>query len=215
MIIYPLVEESEKSDLSAAVEAHQQLDEIIFPDISVGLIHGRMTSDEKDEIMARFSKNEISILVSTTVIEVGVDIPNATVMMIEHAERFGLTQLHQLRGRVGRGVEKSYCIMVKRDVTDPSRKRLSIMEKTNDGFIIADEDLKLRGPGEFFGLKQSGFFQFKIANMVTDGVIIRDARKVAFELIEQDPNLKKESNQVIREIFLRDYADRLENISLS
>jgi len=215
MIIYPLVEESEKSDLSAAVEAHQQLDEIIFPDISVGLIHGRMTSDEKDEIMARFSKNEISILVSTTVIEVGVDIPNATVMMIEHAERFGLTQLHQLRGRAGRGVEKSYCIMVKRDVTDPSRKRLSIMEKTNDGFIIADEDLKLRGPGEFFGLKQSGFFQFKIANMVTDGVIIRDARKVAFELIEQDPNLKKESNQVIREIFLRDYADRLENISLS
>lgn len=215
MVIYPLVEESEKSDLFAAVEAHKELDEKIFPDLTVGLIHGRMTAEEKDDVMAQFSKNEISILVSTTVVEVGVDIPNATVMVVEHAERFGLTQLHQLRGRVGRGAEKSYCVLVKRNVTDASRTRLHIMEETNDGFVIADEDLKLRGPGEFFGIKQSGFFKYKIANMVTDGPIIRDARKLAFEIVENDPNLKNESNKMIRETFIRDYADRLEGVSLT
>jgi ATP-dependent DNA helicase RecG len=215
MVIYPLVEESEKSDLAAAVDAHQELDEKFFPDLCVGLVHGRMKTDEKDDMMEKFSKNEINILVSTTVVEVGVDIPNATVMVVEHAERFGLTQLHQLRGRVGRGAEKSYCVLVKRNVTEPSRMRLSIMEETNDGFIIADEDLKLRGPGEFFGIKQSGFFKYKIANMVTDGPIIRDARKVAFELVENDPNLKNKVNKMIRETFIREYADRLEGISLS
>jgi ATP-dependent DNA helicase RecG len=215
MVIYPLVEESEKSDLFAAVEAHKELDEKIFPDLTVGLIHGRMTAEEKDDVMAQFSKNEISILVSTTVVEVGVDIPNATVMVVEHAERFGLTQLHQLRGRVGRGAEKSYCVLVKRNVTDASRTRLHIMEETNDGFVIADEDLKLRGPGEFFGIKQSGFFKYKIANMVTDGPIIRDARKLAFEIVENDPNLKNESNKMILETFIRDYADRLEGVSLT
>ena len=215
MVIYPLVEESEKPDLAAAVDAHQELDEKFFPDLCVGLVHGRMKAEEKDDIMEKFSKNEINILVSTTVVEVGVDIPNATVMVVEHAERFGLTQLHQLRGRVGRGAEKSYCVLVKRNVTEPSRMRLSIMEETNDGFIIADEDLKLRGPGEFFGIKQSGFFKYKIANMVTDGPIIRDARKVAFELVENDPNLKNKVNKMIRETFIREYADRLEGISLS
>ena len=215
MVIYPLVEESEKSDLAAAVDAHQELDEKFFPDLCVGLVHGRMKADEKDDMMEKFSKNEINILVSTTVVEVGVDIPNATVMVVEHAERFGLTQLHQLRGRVGRGAEKSYCVLVKRNVTEPSRTRLSIMEETNDGFIIADEDLKLRGPGEFFGIKQSGFFKYKIANMITDGPILRDARKVAFELVENDPNLKNKVNKMIRETFIREYADRLEGISLS
>ena len=215
MVIYPLVEESEKSDLAAAVEAHKELDEKLFPDLNVGLIHGRMKSGEKDNIMERFSKNEISILISTTVVEVGVDIPNATVMVIEHADRFGLTQLHQLRGRVGRGAEKSYCVLVKRNVTDTSRTRLSIMEETHDGFVIADEDLKLRGPGQFFGIKQSGFFKFKIANMVTDGPIIHMARKLAFEIVERDPNLKNESNKMIREMFILDYSDRLDDISLS
>ena len=215
MVIYPLVEESEKSDLAAAVVAHKELDEKFFPDLNVGLVHGRMKAGEKDDIMERFSKNEISILVSTTVVEVGVDIPNATVMVVEHADRFGLTQLHQLRGRVGRGAEKSYCVLVKRNVTDTSRTRLSIMEETHDGFVIADEDLKLRGPGEFFGIKQSGFFKFKIANMVTDGPIIHMARKLAFEIVERDPNLKNESNKMIREMFILDYSDRLEDISLS
>ena len=158
-----MVEESEKSDLAAAVEAHKELDGKQFPDLNVGLVHGRMNTDEKEDTINKFVRNEIKILISTTVIEVGVDIPNASVMLVEHAERFGLTQLHQLRGRVGRGAEKSYCILVKRNVTATSRTRLSIMEKTNDGFVIADEDLKLRGPGEYFGVKQSGFFQYKIA----------------------------------------------------
>ena len=174
-----------------------------------------MKADAKDDTMEWFSRNEINILVSTTVVEVGVDIPNATVMVVEHADRFRLTQLHQLRGRVGRGAEKSYCVLVKRNVTDTSRTRLFIMEEAHDGFVIADEDLKLRGPGEFFGIKQSGFFKYKIANMVTDGPIIRDARKVAFELVENDPNLKNKVNKMIRETFIREYADRLEGISLS
>ena len=165
--------------------------------------------------MDQFSKNKINILISTTVVEVGVDIPNATVMLVEHADRFGLTQLHQLRGRVGRGAEKSYCVLVKRNVTDTSRTRLHIMEDTNDGFVIADEDLKLRGPGEFFGLKQSGFFKYKIANMVTDGAIIRDARKVAFDLVEKDPNLKHEKNKGIRTTFLKEYAGRMDDVKLS
>jgi ATP-dependent DNA helicase RecG len=149
------------------------------------------------------------------VIEVGVDIPNATVMLVEHAERFGLTQLHQLRGRVGRGAEKSYCILVKRKVTDTSRDRLSIMERTNDGFIIADEDLKLRGPGEFFGIRQSGFLQFKIANLLTDGSIIRNARDVAFSVAKNDPNLMAPHNRYIRKTFMEDYADRMDFIQIS
>jgi ATP-dependent DNA helicase RecG len=134
---------------------------------------------------------------------------------VEHAERFGLTQLHQLRGRVGRGAEKSYCILVKRNITDTSRTRLSIMEKTNDGFLIADEDLKLRGPGEYFGVRQSGFFQYKIANMATDRAIIQKARKAAFKLIDNDPALQDKSNKSLRQTFLKAYAHRLDDINLS
>jgi ATP-dependent DNA helicase RecG len=136
-------------------------------------------------------------------------------MLVEHAERFGLTQLHQLRGRVGRGTKKSYCILVRRNITDASRNRLAVMEKTSDGFIIADEDLKLRGPGEFFGLKQSGFFQFKIADMVLDGALIRDARLAAFALIDGDKTLRNDSNKMLREWFISDYAHYLDNIKLS
>ena len=215
MVVYPLVEESEKSDLAAAVEAHKELDDKRFPDLNVGLIHGRMNTDEKENTINKFVRNEIKILISTTVIEVGVDIPNASVMLVEHAERFGLTQLHQLRGRVGRGAEKSYCILVKRNITDTSRTRLSIMEKTNDGFLIADEDLKLRGPGEYFGVKQSGFFQYKIANMATDRAIIQKARKAAFKLIDNDPALQDRSNKSLRQTFLKAYAHRLDDINLS
>ncbi|MDP6628689.1 MAG: ATP-dependent DNA helicase RecG, partial [Candidatus Marinimicrobia bacterium] len=145
MVVYPLVEETEKSDLAAAVEMHEHLSQKIFPNLNVGLIHGRMKKDEKDGVMDAYARNEIHILISTTVIEVGIDIPNATVMLVEHADRFGLTQLHQLRGRVGRGSEKSYCILVRRNFTDNSKKRLRIMESTTDGFVISDEDLKLRG----------------------------------------------------------------------
>ena len=215
IVVYPLVEESEKSDLAAAVEAHDELSRIQFSNLSVGLVHGRMMVEEKDEVIKKFEKNEINILVSTTVVEVGIDIPNATVMLVEHAERFGLTQLHQLRGRVGRGANKSYCILVRRGFTDTSKNRLSIMENTNDGFVIADEDLKLRGPGEFFGLRQSGFFQFKIADMVQDGSLLRQARSSAFNLIDNDQRLELEVNKRLKEWFITDYASYLGNIKLS
>jgi len=215
IVVYPLVEESEKLDLSAAVEAYDELSKIQFSNLNVGLVHGKMKAEEKDDIIKNFENNKINILVSTTVIEVGIDIPNATVMLVEHAERFGLTQLHQLRGRVGRGINKSYCILVRRNITDTSKNRLSVMEKTNDGFIIADEDLKLRGPGEFFGLRQSGFFQFKIADMVQDGSLLRQARSSAFDLIVQDQNLTNDSNKRLREWFISDYDQYLDTIKLS
>ena len=215
IVVYPLVEESEKSDLAAAVEAHDELSKIQFSNLSVGLVHGRMVVEEKDEVIKKFEKNEINILVSTTVVEVGIDIPNATVMLVEHAERFGLTQLHQLRGRVGRGANKSYCILVRRGFTETSKNRLTVMENTNDGFVIADEDLKLRGPGEFFGLRQSGFFQFKIADMVQDGPLLRQARSSAFNLIDNDQGLEHEVNKKLREWFITDYASYLGNIKLS
>ena len=215
MVIYPLVEETEKSDLAAAVEMHSYLSQKIFNDLEVGLIHGRMKKDEKDSIMTAYERNEIQILVSTTVIEVGIDIPNATVMVIEHADRFGLTQLHQLRGRVGRGKQKSYCILVRRNFTDNSSKRLRIMESTNDGFMISDEDLKLRGPGEFFGIRQSGFLKYKIADMVTDGPILRSAREAAFNLVKNDPNLESSKHSLIRTQFIKDYQDKLHETNIS
>ena len=214
IVVYPLVEESEKSDLAAAVQNHELLSNVQFPKINVGLIHGKMKPQEKEEIINKFNKNKIKILVSTTVVEVGLDVPNATIMIVEHAERFGLTQLHQLRGRVGRGTEKSYCILVKRNQSNVSRTRLEIMEKTNDGFLIADEDLKLRGPGEVFGIKQSGFFQYKIADVVKDVKIIREARELAFGLVKSDPTLNKKSNRHIKKIFRTKYSEYLENLKL-
>ena len=215
MIVYPLVEETEKSDLAAAVEAYETLSRTAFTNVNVGLIHGRMKKEEKDNIMNEFSDNRIKILVSTTVIEVGIDVPNATVMLVEHADRFGLIQLHQLRGRVGRGSEKSYCIFVQRDITENSRKRLDIMERTNDGFVISDEDLKLRGPGEFFGIKQSGFFKYKIADLVMDGPIIKSARKAAFDLVVKDPHLRNRSFIELRRHFLKKYQHMLDFVNIS
>ena len=212
MIIYPLVEESEKSDLAAAETAYAELSKIIFPDFNVGLLHGQMGKDQKEKIMKQFSENIINIIVATTVIEVGIDIPNATVILIEHAERFGLTQLHQLRGRVGRGSYKSYCILAKRNINHNSLKRLKIMEQTNDGFLIADEDLKMRGPGEFFGTKQSGFFNFRIANMIDDGKIIRRARETAFEIMNEDPSLKSPKNKIISELFKKYYKNQINKL---
>jgi len=215
MVVYPLVKETEKSDLAAAVEMHGELSENVFPELIVGLIHGRMKNDDKGEVMDAYARNEIHILVSTTVIEVGIDIPNATVMLIEYADRFGLTQLHQLRGRVGRGSNKSYCILVRRNFTESSKKRLRIMESTNDGFVISDEDLKLRGPGEFFGIRQSGFLKYKIANMITDGPILRKARQSAFELVKSDPNLNQPENELIRTRFMNEYQDKLDRANIS
>ena len=213
MIVYPLVKESEKNDIAAAVDMYEELNQNIFSDIEMGVIHGRMKSDEKKIIMEDFEKNKIRILVSTTVIEVGIDIPNATMMLIEHAERFGLTQLHQLRGRVGRGAEKSYCILVNRGNSEKSSTRLGIMEQINDGFKIADKDLILRGPGDYIGSQQSGFIKYKIADMITDGAIIRKARKLATDIIDKDPNL--ENHVLIKKRVMIDYRDRLNIIKLN
>ena len=212
MVVYPLVEETEKSDLAAASEGYESLQDI-FKGINIGLIHGRLKKNEKDAIMESYANNELNILVSTTVIEVGIDISNASVMLIEHAERYGLTQLHQLRGRIGRGSAKSYCILVERNIRDISRKRLAIMEKTSDGFVIADEDLKMRGPGKFFSTEQSGFFKHKIADMVTDGPIIRQAREIAQNIAKADTKL--DDHPLMKERLLKDYAQYMETVTIS
>lgn len=197
-VVYPLVEESEKIDLKNAEDEHGKMTQL-FAEYKVGLLHGRMKSAEKDEVMKSFRRGEIHILVSTTVIEVGVDVPNANLMIIEHTERFGLSQLHQLRGRVGRGEHKSYCVlMLGFAVSDEARTRAEIMEKTNDGFKIAEADLELRGPGEFLGTRQSGLPGFKMANLVRDIKILQDARNAAFELIRRDPELSESSHNKIR-----------------
>ena len=213
MIVYPLIEESEKSDLAAAVEMYEKLKTNTFSKYQIGLVHGKMGAEEKKGVMQKFQKNEVNIIISTTVIEVGIDVPNATVMLIEHAERFGLTQLHQLRGRVGRGKEKSYCILVNRGSSDVSLSRLEIMEKTNDGFKIADEDLMIRGPGDYVGYQQSGFVKYKIANMITDGPIIRKARVLATKLTKKDPLL--DNHYKLKNRVLNDYKDNLNLTNLN
>ncbi len=185
-VVYPLVEESEKVDLRDATRRFEYLRDVVFPKYQVGLIHGRMKTAEKDEVMKRFVAGEIQILVSTTVIEVGVDVPNASVMVVEHAERFGLSQLHQLRGRVGRGAEKSYCLLLTADKkTAVAMERLGIMQQTGDGFLIAEKDLEIRGAGELLGTKQSGLPEFRIGNLVRDQQILEQARKEAEFYLEQ------------------------------
>ena len=183
-VVYPLVEESEKIDLKAATKEYEHLRDKIFPHRSVGLIHGRMKPSDKEETMRRFAAGDLDILVSTTVIEVGVDVPNASLMVIEHAERLGLSQLHQLRGRVGRGAEQSYCVLLTGDKkTVFAKQRLGIMEETNDGFKIAEKDLEIRGQGEIFGTRQSGIQLFRIANIVRDIEILESARREAENLL--------------------------------
>jgi ATP-dependent DNA helicase RecG len=210
-IVYPLVEESENLDLKDATRMAEHLRNDIFPDYRVGLIHGRMKGKEKDQVMKDFLKKEIDILVSTTVIEVGIDIPQASLMVIEHAERFGLSQLHQLRGRVGRSDIPSYCILMSQyKRTEDSRKRLSVMEQTNDGFKIAEEDLAIRGPGEFMGTRQSGIPDFRIAHILRDVHILSEAKTDAFSLIEKDPLLEKEEHAPLKEVLLRRWGGRLE-----
>jgi ATP-dependent DNA helicase RecG len=181
-VVYPVIEES-KLELKAAMEEYERLSREVFPKLKLGLLHGRLSSDEKEEVMQRFRKNEAQILVATTVVEVGVDVPNATVMVIEHAERFGLAQLHQLRGRIGRGAQKSHCILVAPfRMTDEARARLETMVRTSNGFEIAETDLLLRGPGEFFGTRQAGNLGFHIANPLRDKELLELARREAFAL---------------------------------
>jgi ATP-dependent DNA helicase RecG len=205
-VVYPLVEESEKIDLRDAVSAFNEIEKE-FGEYKVALLHGKMKPNEKDEVMRKFRAHEFDILVSTTVIEVGVDVPNANLMLIEHAERFGLSQLHQLRGRVGRGQHKSYCVlMLGKAVSDESRERAQIMEQTSDGFKIAEADLAIRGPGEFLGARQSGLTGFKMANLVRDVKILQEARAAAFEVLEKDPDLVKPENQPLRQELVRSHG---------
>ena len=190
-IVCPLVEESD-SNLASAEKYYEELASGIFKNFNIGLVHGKMSPREKQNIMDKFNNKDISLLISTTVIEVGIDNPNAVIIMIENAERFGLSQLHQLRGRVGRGSYKSYCIMVSDAQNEEALRRFKIMKETNNGFKIADEDLKLRGPGDFFGHKQHGLPELKIANMMTDTNILIEAQHIASKLIDEDPSLESE-----------------------
>ncbi len=210
-IVYPLVEESEKSDLLAATEASEVLSNEAFAGLRVGLLHGRMKSEEKEEVMASFKGGEIDILVATTVIEVGIDVPNATVMMVEHADRFGLAQLHQLRGRVGRGGGKGTCLLVRaRRCSDEGMQRLQVMAETQDGFRIAEADLEIRGPGEFLGTRQSGLPDFRVANLLRDGGLLETARKEAFTLAE-DPEFDNDPSCAdLRQALLDRWGSRLE-----
>jgi ATP-dependent DNA helicase RecG len=190
-VVLPLVEESEKLDLRSAVEEHQKLQESVFPDFQVGLLHGRMTSAEKEEAIHKFRDNETQIIVSTTVIEVGVDVPNATVMLIEHAERFGLSQLHQLRGRVGRGAAQSYCLLMSSSRSADAQQRLKVLEQSQDGFFISEMDMRFRGPGEVMGTRQSGVADFTLASLVEDEDILLLARQAAEKVIDIDASLAR------------------------
>ncbi|NOZ07916.1 MAG: ATP-dependent DNA helicase RecG [FCB group bacterium] len=213
-VIYPIIEESEKLDLEAADLGYLFLKDKIFPEFKVGYIHGKMKPPERDRQMKAFESNELQLLVATTVVEVGIDIPNASVMVIENAERFGLSQLHQLRGRIGRGSYQSHCVLVQRKETEDARYRLEVMESTNDGFIISDRDLKLRGPGEFFGKKQHGYMKTRLANFIEDGPIIRTARQAAFTLVGNDPNLQNPEHQLLRQHFTEHYKTMLEFVKI-
>jgi len=204
-VVYPIIEESESLDLKAAEKGYKQLNRDVFSEYTLALLHGRMKNEEKERIMQEFSQGEIDILVSTTVIEVGVDNPNANLMIIENAERYGLTQIHQLRGRVGRGDNNGICVLVQRNSTEKAEQRLDILCSTSDGFEISRADLKLRGPGEFFSDKQHGYPKMKIADLIRDKKILEKARKEAGQLLEKDPHLRKEQNQIIREHLLKNY----------
>jgi len=225
-IVYPLVEESEKVDLRAAIQAVERL-QVMFRSVRVGLLHGRMKAEERARTMAAFKAGEIQMLVATTVIEVGVDVPNAAVMLVEHADRFGLAQLHQLRGRVGRGAQQSICLLLtsggsEEGVKEQRRRksgggssslagqRLEALVKSTDGFVIAEEDLRIRGPGEFFGVRQWGMPEFRAANLVRDAAILEQARQEAFALVQADPSLGDPRHQALRAVMLRRWKAKLD-----
>ncbi len=198
-IVYPRISKKPNSDLKAAASMYNRLQADVFPDLKIALIHGRMKSEEKEKIMKKFKNGQLDILVSTVVIEVGIDVPNASLMVIENAERFGLAQLHQLRGRIGRGSYDSYCILLGNPKTEAAQRRLSKMTETQDGFKIAEEDLELRGPGEFFGTRQHGLPELRFGDILKDFEIMEDARKEAFSLVARDPNLSDSRNYLIKQ----------------
>lgn len=210
-VVYPLVEESEKIDLKDATRMADEFRSRVFPGRRIGLLHGRMKDDEKDAVMSEFKSGRMDVLVSTTVIEVGVDVPNATVMVVEHAERFGLSQLHQLRGRVGRGADRSYCLLVARyHRSEEAERRLRIMEKTNDGFAIAEEDLAIRGPGEFTGTRQSGLPDLQMTGLTLDSQILSQAREDAFAVVRADPELSAPEDRPLRENLSKSWGSRMD-----
>jgi len=201
-IICPLVEESEALEVKAATEEYERLRTEVFPDLRLGLLHGRMKPQEKDAVMRAFREHQLDILVSTPVVEVGIDVPNATVMLIEGADRFGLSQLHQFRGRVGRGEHPSWCLLLAEKPGDEARKRLGIIESTQDGFLLAEEDLKMRGPGEFFGVRQSGLPDLRVARL-GDLSLLEQAREEARRLFEEDRYLQQPEHQLLRQMVAR------------
>lgn len=209
-VICPMVEESEGLEAENVTDYSKKLRELLPDTIKVECLHGRMKANQKNQIMEAFSKNEIQVLVSTTVIEVGVNVPNATVMMVENAERFGLAQLHQLRGRVGRGEYQSYCIFIQGGEEEEIKKRLEILEKSNDGFQIAGEDLRLRGPGDFFGVRQSGTMEFRIADIFQDSEILKQAGEAAGAILMSDPELSLEEHRLLKERLLAYGKERIE-----
>ena len=213
-VICPMVEDNEDIDAENVVDYASQLKENLSPDITVEYLHGKMKASQKNEIMERFMNNETNVLVSTTVIEVGVNVPNATVMMIENAERFGLAQLHQLRGRVGRGEHQSYCIFVSGNKSEKTLERLEILNHSNDGFKIAEEDLKLRGPGDFFGVRQSGDFDFGIADVFADSYALKEASDAVKMVLEDDCELQKEENSYLKNKVSEYTVKCLEKINL-
>jgi ATP-dependent DNA helicase RecG len=198
-VICPLIDESDKLQVRAAEQMAEHLQKDVFPDLRVGLLHGRMKPAEKEAVMDAFRAGELDILVSTTVIEVGVDVPNAAAIVIEDADRFGLAQLHQLRGRVGRGEHQSYCVLIANPKSDDGQRRMDIMTRTNNGFLIAEEDLRIRGPGEIYGTRQSGMPSFRVADLVKDMRLLEVARQEAFHLLEQDPDLSRPEHAALRE----------------
>jgi len=210
-VVCPLIEESEKLAVEAVTRQFEQLRSEVFPDLRVGLLHGRLRTQEKEEAMEAFRRGELQVLVATTVIEVGVDVPNATVMVILNAERFGLAQLHQLRGRVGRACHQAHCIVITDQKYDPNlgffeteeeisltRQRMRTITEENDGFVIAERDLQLRGPGEFYGTRQHGLPDLRLARLIEDAGLLEEARQAAFELVEQDPQLRASQHRVLR-----------------
>lgn len=209
-VIYPLIEESEQLDLKNAKEGARNLSKR-YPEFKVALIHGRMRQEEKNRIMESFRRGEIQVLVSTTIVEVGIDVPNATVILVEEAQRFGLAQLHQLRGRVGRGAYSSYCLLVARgNLTEEAKRRLKVMEETNDGFRIAEEDLAIRGPGDIMGIRQWGQMKFKVAELPRDLRLLLLARREAFRLIKEDPTLDSPHYRQLKELVMRKWGEKLD-----
>ena len=209
-IVCPLVEENEEIDAKSVMEIYENYKKNVFPNLKVEYLHGKMKPKEKDAIMEEFKNGNIDILISTTVIEVGVNVPNSNIMVIENAERFGLAQLHQLRGRVGRGEYQSYCILKYQGNSEMIRERMKVISSTNDGFVISEKDLELRGSGEFFGTRQHGIPEFKIANLFEDIDMLKQAQGIAMEIIDKDPTLESKENESLRRMVDEKFKNRIE-----